>query len=295
MSFDIYNAPVTSELGLSAFVTGLVAGQQYTALASMRTVNTRSCSIEITWYDSSGVSTGTRAFSGLTSIGSTGWTQISVTGTAPANTTKARIVIRENAPTSAADILYIDQASLAPGSSTTYQPPGTVAITVNGTVINSTSNNNDMRLTTTGAGAVRVNADPSSGTGGVILGAGAGAVLSVLTSLISMAKPLVYSKASQTLAANGAVTIDASSGDLQDITLNANATSSTIINPQTNQMLSIAWIQDATGGRTYVWPTNCKFAGGAAPSDTTASKRTTVRFVYDGTNWNEIARSVAVG
>ena len=101
--------------------------------------------------------------------------------------------------------------------------------------------------------------------------------------------------AAQTLAASGAVTIDASTANIALVTLQANATSSSITNVHKGQRLTISWIQDATGGRTYVWPTNCKFAGGAAPSDTTASKGTSVTFVNDGTNWIETGRAVAVG
>ena len=99
----------------------------------------------------------------------------------------------------------------------------------------------------------------------------------------------------QTLSSNGAVTINALYGDIAQVTLQANATSSSISNPTVGQILTIIWVQDATGARTYAWPTNCKFAGGTAPSDTTASKQTSTTFRYDGTNWQEISRSVAVG
>lgn len=102
----------------------------------------------------------------------------------------------------------------------------------------------------------------------------------------------------QTLAANGAVTFNSNTASQFQCTLQANATSSSISNPPGSNisgLLTISWTQDATGGRTYAWPTNCKFAGGSAPSDTTANKTTSVTFWYDGTNWNEISRAVAVG
>lgn len=99
----------------------------------------------------------------------------------------------------------------------------------------------------------------------------------------------------QSLAANGAVVIDASLGRVQQVNLAANATSSSIINPTTGQLITIEWVQDGVGGRTYSWPANCKFAGGAAPADTTANKRSSVSFWYDGTNWQEINRAVIVG
>jgi hypothetical protein len=100
------------------------------------------------------------------------------------------------------------------------------------------------------------------------------------------------------------VAIDASKGDAV-ITLSANATSSAISNPiAVGQVLRVTWVQDSTGGRTYSWPTNCKFGTGVttgttiaagAPTATVASKRTTVEFRWDGTNWNELTRSVNVG
>lgn len=99
----------------------------------------------------------------------------------------------------------------------------------------------------------------------------------------------------QTLSSNGAVTIDASTGDIQHITLAANATSSSITNATIGQRLTIAWYQDATGSRTYVWPSNVKFAGNAAPTaSTTAAYRDRVSFYYDGTYWEEDSRAVAV-
>lgn len=96
----------------------------------------------------------------------------------------------------------------------------------------------------------------------------------------------------QTLSSNGAVTIDARVANTEVITLGANATSSSITNPKTGQILTIAWIQDGTGSRTYVWPANCVFANGVTPTNlTAAAARESVTFVYDGTNWNETART----
>lgn len=99
----------------------------------------------------------------------------------------------------------------------------------------------------------------------------------------------------QTLAAGGAVTIDASTGRFQNILLQANATSSSVTNASVGQLLTVQWTQDATGSRTYVWPTNFKFAGGAAPTASTlANYSDSVTVEYDGTNWREVSRSAAV-
>jgi hypothetical protein len=106
--------------------------------------------------------------------------------------------------------------------------------------------------------------------------------------------PVIPSASTQTLSTAGAVTIDATQGNAI-ITLQANATSSSITGPTIGQEMSITWVQDATGGRTYAWPTNCKGAG-ALPTTDTASKRTTATFRYDGVNWNEICgRAAGVG
>jgi hypothetical protein len=99
---------------------------------------------------------------------------------------------------------------------------------------------------------------------------------------------------SLTLAANGAVTIDASKSQAFRLALQANATSMTINNPTTNQVLTIKAIQDGTGGRTYAYPANCRFVGGSAPSDTTLNHETSVTFRYNGSLWIEECRSVSV-
>lgn len=101
----------------------------------------------------------------------------------------------------------------------------------------------------------------------------------------------------QTVSAAGALTLDAAKGNAHVIQLNANCTGSTIVNPTSNQELEITWMQDGTGGRTYAWPTNCAFVGGVAPSDTTANRRTSVRFWYDpsASKWYELSRAVSVG
>lgn len=98
-----------------------------------------------------------------------------------------------------------------------------------------------------------------------------------------------------THSANGAVTL---SVELDNkITLSANATSSAFgPDAQSDSEIAVTFVQDATGGRTYVWPANARFAGNVAPNDTTPSTMTTVRFKYDGSagRWHEVGRAVAV-
>jgi hypothetical protein len=73
---------------------------------------------------------------------------------------------------------------------------------------------------------------------------------------------------------------DLSLGNGFQITLTGNVTSSSIINLSTG-LYSFLIIQDATGGRPFVWPGNVY---GAPLVGSTANKRTTVLFYCDGTS-----------
>ena len=50
--------------------------------------------------------------------------------------------------------------------------------------------------------------------------------------------------------------------------------------------------QDATGGRTFKWPTNAKLAGGILTLSVTANAVDVVRLTWDGTNWREVSRAL---
>jgi len=98
-------------------------------------------------------------------------------------------------------------------------------------------------------------------------------------------------RTAQTLSTNDAVTFDASKGNIQMVTLSANATSSSITNGVAGQQLTITFVQDATGGWTYAWPTATYASGGAPSNLTSANARDTITLQYDGSAWNEISRS----
>jgi hypothetical protein len=69
----------------------------------------------------------------------------------------------------------------------------------------------------------------------------------------------------------------------------------TVTNPKLGQIMTVEFLQDATGSRTVSWPANYKFAGGAAPVLSTAanwSDSLTAR--YDGTNWREVSRAIGI-
>lgn len=106
-----------------------------------------------------------------------------------------------------------------------------------------------------------------------------------------------YVDLAQTMSVGaGAYNWNLLSGALIRQTLTANMTQApTVSNEILDQNLEVQLIQDGTGSRTMIWPSNFKFAGGTAPSlSATASTRDIFRFRYDGTNWHEVSRSMDV-
>lgn len=76
-------------------------------------------------------------------------------------------------------------------------------------------------------------------------------------------------------------TFNASSGPNFKMTLTGNVTSSTLSGASAGMQLTFELIQDATGGRTFVWPAN--FIG-AGPLNAEPSAVTVQSFYFDGTN-----------
>lgn len=113
----------------------------------------------------------------------------------------------------------------------------------------------------------------------------------------------VLNDASQAITfASGTLTLDPSLGSQINVTLTANVAAWTIVtaNAVPGQWITICFIQDATGSRTLAGLTNSNVrwantayngttAGSAPTLTTTAAKRDSFMFRYDGTNF------VAVG
>lgn len=76
-------------------------------------------------------------------------------------------------------------------------------------------------------------------------------------------------------------TFDASLGNTQKMTLTGNVTSSTLSDATAGEHIDFIICQDATGSRTFVWPTNLK---GGMTIGATASKCSAQSFIFDGTN-----------
>ncbi len=79
-------------------------------------------------------------------------------------------------------------------------------------------------------------------------------------------------------------------GNVQKITLTANVTSSTATNLIAGQRTTFLICQDATGSRTFVWPTNVK---GGMTVGSTLSTCSAQGFQSDGTNLYALAAGVA--
>ncbi len=80
----------------------------------------------------------------------------------------------------------------------------------------------------------------------------------------------------------GTVSFDAGLANTFEVTLNANATSTTLSNAQAGQWLNIIVCQPASGGPyTFAWPSNVR---GGMTIGTTAEKCSAQNFVFDGTS-----------
>ena len=78
-------------------------------------------------------------------------------------------------------------------------------------------------------------------------------------------------------------------------TLLASISFTSVTNARTGAVMTLMLAQPATGGPFTVtsWPSNMKWAGGTAPTLSTAANAVDVFcFMYDGTNWRELSRAV---
>lgn len=90
---------------------------------------------------------------------------------------------------------------------------------------------------------------------------------------------------------SGTVTVDMEDGNHATMTLTGNVTTLTISNPPSSGSLGILTLQvkqDATGSRSFSWPSAVKWAGGTAPTITSTATRTDIyvlRTTDGGTTW----------
>ena len=95
-------------------------------------------------------------------------------------------------------------------------------------------------------------------------------------------------------AAAGTYIPDMNWGEKHTIQMPAgNITIAAPVNARRGHRLELSIVQDGVGSRTVTWNAVFKFAGSAAPTlTTTASRRDTFRFVFNGTTWEEVSRAL---
>lgn len=99
-----------------------------------------------------------------------------------------------------------------------------------------------------------------------------------------------------TLTDGATISWDAAQNQVTSVTLDGNRTFAAPTNQVDGAVYVLTIIQDAvTGGRTASWNAVFKFAGGTAPTLSTAtSAKDVLVFLSDGTNMQEIGRSLNI-
>lgn len=101
---------------------------------------------------------------------------------------------------------------------------------------------------------------------------------------VTFSKAIRRSYAAPAYAAT--VTPNAAAGDIVNVgILTGNITIGAPTNPAQGQELTFLFTQDGTGGRTVTW--NAAFITSWADTGNTFSRRASVSFMYDGTNWRQ--------
>ncbi len=93
----------------------------------------------------------------------------------------------------------------------------------------------------------------------------------------------------------GAVTFDRSTGSEIKGVLTGNITvTMPVTRVPRGERIVLRLVQDATGSRTVTWPSNFKKVGGTLTLSTAANAVDVIEAECDGTNWNEVGRSLAL-
>jgi hypothetical protein len=87
-----------------------------------------------------------------------------------------------------------------------------------------------------------------------------------------------------TVSFSAAPTFNASGSNNFKITLTGNVTSSTLSNATAGQVIVFEIVQDGTGGRTFVWPTNVLNHMSITGQAGAANETSVQAFFYDGSN-----------
>lgn len=91
----------------------------------------------------------------------------------------------------------------------------------------------------------------------------------------------------------GATTLDVGNSEIIAATLTGNVTATLSDGHYVGQELTLILTQDGTGSRVITWPGNAKFViSGNGVLTTTVAAVDVFTFLWDGTNWREIARAL---
>lgn len=105
------------------------------------------------------------------------------------------------------------------------------------------------------------------------------------TNAIRMLQAVVFYQEIDNGNSGTADTVAWNAGNMQKSTLTDNVTF-TFTAPENVGRFQLKLIQDATGGRTVTWPATVKWAGGTAPTISTAANAVDIAtFYYDGTSY----------
>lgn len=95
------------------------------------------------------------------------------------------------------------------------------------------------------------------------------------------------SRIASTLTDAATITVNAALGNVFTVTLGGNRTMGAPTNPSLNQVITFIIIQDGTGGRTLNF-TPAVFKHAWSDTGNTAGKRSSISYIFDGTNWNQL-------
>ena len=93
----------------------------------------------------------------------------------------------------------------------------------------------------------------------------------------------------------GATTFTRVNGSVITATLTGNVTTTITAGIVKGDDLTLVLTQDGTGSRTWTIASNFKPSGGVLTLSTGASKVDVIKMVWDGTNWQEVSRSMDLG
>lgn len=144
-------------------------------------------------------------------------------------------------------------------------------------------------------GALSLSGGTGNTNGKVQLQDGGTTITSVGGSTMTMASGVFCKKINVTNSATGSITIDMSTGNIQEINMTGNITTLTFSNLKTGSTYTLAFIQDAgTGSHTLSLPAAMHVSGGTFTLTSNKGIRDNITLYYDGTVMHEVCRSMNI-